>query len=330
MNKTLSNIFDKDTFQRFKLIEHLINKYPIIKFDLSHIDNIKNNYIKYTPKYVMVNKTLKFENSEFLDKELLNEISKFNNYVHIKEPKIDIKISYCNITDKLIHMIYNIVKLFKKLYGEKDIKLQIALCSHKRNISKKIIGTLNINGGLMYVGTGNIHIFRYEEILKVLCHELSHVYNLDCNTIDSNAKIVLKKFNIINKDTNLLIQEAYSEYSACMHHIALISLDTKVSPYLIYHYEKIWCLYQVCKILKHYNMKKFEDLYENKFIQGTNVFSYYIIKFFLLWKLDNKCNYKNLIDILNDQDIIKIINEVLNSNQNFDKNLRMTLFELKY
>jgi hypothetical protein len=77
-------------------------------------------------------------------------------------------------------------------------------------------------------------------------------------------------------------------------------------------------------------MKKFEDLYENKFIQGTNVFSYYIIKFFLLWKLDNKCNYKNVIDILNNQDIIKIINELLNSNQHFDKNLRMTLFELKY
>lgn len=77
-------------------------------------------------------------------------------------------------------------------------------------------------------------------------------------------------------------------------------------------------------------MKKFEDLYENKFIQETNVFSYYIIKFFMLWKLDNKCDYKNLIDILNDKEIIKIINEVLNSNQTFDKNLRMTLFELKY
>ena len=74
-------------------------------------------------------------------------------------------------------------------------------------------------------------------------------------------------------------------------------------------------------------MKKFEDLYENKFIQETNVFSYYIIKFFLLWKLDNKCDYKNLIDILNDKEIISIIND--NMNQTFDKNLRMTLFELK-
>jgi hypothetical protein len=86
-------------------------------------------------------------------------------------------------------------------------------------------------------------------------------------------------------------------------------------------------MYQVCKILKHYNMSKFDDLYKNKFVQETNVFSYYIIKFFLLWKLDNKCSTPSLINILDDQDIIKVIDE--NMNLKFDKNLRMTIFELK-
>ena len=126
---------------------------------------------------------------------------------------------------------------------------------------------------------------------------------------------------------NQSINEAYTEYLALIHHIALISFYINISPYLIYHYEKIWSLYQVCKILKHYGMNQFEDLYKNKFIQETNVFSYYIIKFFLIWILDNKCNYKNLKSILDDQEIINIINE--NMNIQFDKNLRMTLFELK-
>ena len=51
----------------------------------------------------------------------------------------------------------------------------------------------------------------------------------------------------------------------------------------------------------------------------------------MLYKLDNKCNYKNLINILNDKEIISIINENIQLNrQNFDDNLRMTLFELKF
>ncbi len=75
-------------------------------------------------------------------------------------------------------------------------------------------------------------------------------------------------------------------------------------------------------------MNKFEDLYVKEFKQGTNVFSYYILKFFVLYRLDNKCSYKNLQNILDDQEIINIINE--NINQKFDNSLRMTLFELKY
>jgi hypothetical protein len=201
--------------------------------------------------------------------------------------------------------IYNIVKLFKKLYGEKDIKLQIALCTHKRMISKKIIGTVNVNGG--QTDGKSIELFREEEIIKVVCHELIHFYKLDCRSIDNHIDNILDDFKIVQNTIPLSIAEAFTENLACIYHIAIISLYTKVSPYLIYHYEKIWSLYQVCKILKHYNMKKFEDLYENKFIQGTNVFSYYIIKLFLLWKLDNKCNYKNLINILNDKEIIMII-----------------------
>jgi len=328
MDYNLKNIFDDNTFQRFKLIQHLINKYNIKEFDLSQINNIKENYIEYTPKYDIINKNLKFEDSEFLDKELKQEIDKFDKYIFIKEPKLDIKISHVFISDNLIFKIYNIVKLFKKLYGDRDIELKIALCSHKRVLSKKIIGTVNVNGGLNYVGTGIIHIFRREEVLKVLCHELVHVYKLDCRSIDTHQDKILKDFNIVMDKKMKSVVEAFCEYLACIHHIALISYYTKVSPYLIYHYEKIWCLYQVCKILKHYNMNKFEELYENKFIQETNVFSYYIIKFFLLWKLDNKCSYKNLIDILNDQEIIKVINE--NMKQSFDKNLRMTLFELQF
>jgi len=327
----LDKILDKDTFKRFKLIEHLINKYHIKQINLNKINKIKNSYIENIPSYKIINKTLVFDQSQFIDSVLYNEFSKFDKYIYINEPELDIKISYngsMKISDKLINIIYSTVKLFKRLYGNRNIKLYIALCSHKRSLTTKIIGSVNVNGG--QTDLIKIDVFRREEIIKVLCHELCHFYELDCHSIDKKKDKILENFNISGPNF-LSINEAYTEYLAIMHHIAIISYYTNRSPILFYHYEKIWSLYQVCKILDHYKLKKFEDLDSKEFKQNTNVFSYYIIKFFMLYKLDNKCDYKNLINILNDKEIITIINENIYSNhQNFDDNLRMTLFELNY
>jgi len=327
----LDKILDKDTFKRFKLIEHLINKYPIKQIDLEEINKIKSTYIEHIPSYKIINKTLVFEQSQFIDSVLYKEFSKFNKYIEINEPELDIKVSYNTSnkpTDKLINIIYSTVKLFKRLYGNKNIGLEIALSSHKRNLTTKIIGSSNVNGG--QTDLIKIEIFRREEVIKVLCHELCHFYELDCHSIDKNKEEILGNFNVVGPKF-LSINEAYTEYLAIMHHIAIISYYTNRSPILFYHYEKLWSLYQVCKILDHYKLKKFEDLDSKEFKQNTNVFSYYIIKFFMLYKVDNKCSTKNLINILNNKEIISIINENIKENhQKFDDNLRMTLFELKY
>ena len=74
-------------------------------------------------------------------------------------------------------------------------------------------------------------------------------------------------------------------------------------------------------------MKRFEDIYTTEFKQGTNVFSYYIVKFFILYKYNNTCSYKSFVDVMDDPEVIKIIND--NLNQGFDGGLRMTLFQLK-
>jgi len=316
---------DKDTFKRFKLIEDMIKQYPINEFDLTEINKIKDAYQEYKPKYIIIPKNLIFEDNKFVDKELMVEIKQMKHYIHIKTDWVDIKIAYFEISDTLISHIYSIVLLFQKLYGQKKVILSIALTNIKREITKKVIGTLAVNGGM--TDNVRIEIFRKEEVLKVLCHELCHFYELDCIHIDKHQNQVLKKFNIKNENNiTLSLSEALNECLAMIHHIAIISYYTKKSPLLIYHYEKLWSLYQICHVLNHYGMKKFEDLYENKFEQETNVFSYYIIKFFLLWKLDNKCSIKNVNDILADKRIIEVINK--NIDKTFDKGLRMTLFEL--
>jgi hypothetical protein len=319
------NKLDKDTFIRFKLIQKMVKKYSIRKFDISEINTIKDAYHEYIPKYETVVRNLKFEDNQFIDKELMKEIRQMKHYIHIKTDLVDIKISYFHISDSLITRIYSIVLMFQKLYGMKKVILIIALTTIKREINKKIIGTLAVNGGA--TDGVSIEIYRGQEVLKVLCHELCHFFKLDCHQINKNKHQVFNKFNIKNDDKiTLSLSESLNEYMAMIHHIAIISYYTKKSPLLIYHYEKIWSLHQVCNILNHYGINKFEDLYEKKFEQETNVFSYYIIKFFLLWKLDNTCTTKNINNVLDDKEIIKVINE--NIKGVYNKGLTMTLFEL--
>jgi hypothetical protein len=316
----------KDTFKRFNLIKHLIKKYPYKNINTTEIQKIKDAYQEYSPIYKIINSSLKIEDSQFIDKPLFDEIKTFKQYIQIKESSIDIKISYNEEpSKKLINIIYSAVRLFQKLYSKKNIIITIALTTQKRIITTPIIGTINTNGG--QTDLISIEIFRKEEVIKVLMHELCHFYELDCGNINKNQEIIMNNFNI--KTPNFLsVQEAFTEYLAMIHHIALISYYTNQSILLIYHYEKIFSLFQICKILYHYKFKKFEDLYKNQMIQGTNVFSYYIIKFFILYKMDNKCSIKNLKQILDDSEIIKIINE--NMMCKFDNNLRLTLFELNF
>ena len=316
----------KDTFKRFNLIKHLIKKYPYKNINTTEIQKIKDAYQEYSPIYKIINSPLKIEDSQFIDKPLFDEIKTFKQYIQIKESSIDIKISYNEEpSKKLINIIYSAVRLFQKLYSKKNIIITIALTTQKRIITTPVIGTINTNGG--QTDLISIEIFRKEEVIKVLMHELCHFYELDCGNINKNQEIIMNNFNI--KTPNFLsVQEAFTEYLAMIHHIALISYYTNQSILLIYHYEKIFSLFQICKILNHYKFKKFEDLYKNQMIQGTNVFSYYIIKFFILYKMDNKCSIKNLKQILDDSEIIKIINE--NMMCKFDNNLRLTLFELNF
>lgn len=326
MQESISKCFNKNTYERFHLIKHLINKYPFININITEIQKIKDAYQEYPASYKLINSPLKIEDSQFIDKPLYDEMKTYKEYIQIKEPSINIKISYKEKpNEKLINIIYSTVRLFQKLYGNKNIILIIALTNHKRLLTTPEIGTINTVGG--QTNFIKIEIFRKEEVVKVLMHELCHFYEIDCVNVDENQSLLMNRFNI-KTPYYLSVQEATTEYLAILHHIALVSFYTKESIRCLYHYEKIFSLYQVCKILNHYKFKRFEDLYKNEMIQGTNVFSYYIIKFYILYKMDNRCSIHNLNKILDDTEIINIINE--NMNCTFDKNLRLSFFELKY
>ena len=338
----LKDLLTKDTFERFKYIENIVTKYPINKTDLIEINYIRDAYTEYKPKYKIIS-DFKIVNKLAVKlihnkswKEKIDELNKMKKLINIKDGNLEINILYVDdsdVSENLINLVYSSIRVFKKINGDKNILAIIGLCKNKRKLTTDIIGRNNVNGGGDDVF--GIKIYRKEEIIKVIFHELIHYYKLDHKDLDKYQVDIFKKFKIIHpeyflEETDKSIHEAYTEYCAIKYHIAIISYHTKVSTNLIYHYEKIWSLYKVCKILHHYKMSKFEDLYITDFVEDTHVFSYYIIKLFFLWKNVNiqaSIDNINILKILDDPYIIKVINE--NMNLKFDKNLRMTLFELK-
>ena len=50
-----------------------------------------------------------------------------------------------------------------------------------------------------------IELFRGEEIIKVICHELIHFYKLDCRNIDNHQDKILYDFKIVQNDIPLSI-----------------------------------------------------------------------------------------------------------------------------
>jgi hypothetical protein len=96
MQESISKCFMKNTYERFHLIKHLIIKYPHEKIDTFQIQKIKNAYQEYTPIFQIINSPLYIEGSKFIHKTLLDELKTFNQYIHIKDSLIDIKISYKN------------------------------------------------------------------------------------------------------------------------------------------------------------------------------------------------------------------------------------------
>jgi hypothetical protein len=232
----------------------------------------------------------------------------------------------------------------KKNYYELFIYLsnEIKLINH----DNKYINPDNINSGV----TNKIYIciFRKEEILKVLFHEIIHYLNLDIFYHNDHLKYLYKDIKL-KQNTITNPNEGYTEALT----IILITIwrykyyknenENKICLKDFFNYslklELYWSFYQITKILKFFKCyNKYEDLFDKNncyFKQKTNVLSYFILKSYLLFNTnfffkDIKINSFNInteiFDNINllDKDFILNINKLMNINI-IDNSLRMTL-----
>ena len=223
-------------------------------------------------------------------------------------------------------------------------------------IKHKILGPNEINSGLTILDlqkkNGNIILYRKEEVLKVLIHELVHSNLIDQKLIFSHNNNYFNKLICVNYD--IVINEAFTEFFALILNIFYINIVNNLKRNdlnIMFNNEIKYSFYISSKIFKYYNINNINEIIKNNnnckitFLQNTNIFSYYILKKILLkdhliigeildkysenYKINDRVCIKKIIDIL-----ITNIEQMKNNKYNtfdFYKNnsLRLCLYELK-
>jgi len=282
-----------------------------------------------TPVIVTLFDEKKYISSRFLPKIIEDEIKDYPKIISVRIDNLDCYVygndknkKYILKILKSLSVINNLLKTETKK-EDKIITVIIYLSPFKKEFKGDIIKPININSGLTE-NQERIFIFREEEWMKVLIHELIHAYVFD------NYKFI--KNHLIDGDDYLY--EAITEFYAVILHSMWISLISGIDYKKIIKNEIRFSVYQSLKLLKFLNVKdkkSFINFEKLNIKMESSAFSYYILKTeFLL----HFCKYKD--DLLKKElpkyelkefkilEYFKYINKI-----EFDTNARMTLFQIK-
>lgn len=235
-------------------------------------------------------------------------------------------------TDKLPNRI--IIFLTK---AKKEIDDSLELQAHFR--------TLNINTAV--TNMQDIIIYREEELLKSIFHELIHFHNLDYKVLDPTTRELLLDYlhrtHNIAADNEYLVYEAITESMANLLNVifsssSLEDIARKLEDEILFSTYQVYKILHVCKYRSwdEFTLQNGATDNPNKhWKQDSCVFSYYVLKLYILLHLDEYwrdvldshlkfhpsiTNFKKLINIFEkgrrDPILRKIINALLTSRTN--------------
>ena len=321
------NLNSYEVYDKYHLISEYITNNNIFEKDFLELKKIyENPFISYQ-----------------INEYIQNNIQ-YKYYYETEKLKITI-FSKNEIDTLLVDDIHNIISFINSIFiNDKEIILLLFLTPFKKIMSK------NFSPHEINTGSTNrisITLWRDEELVKVLIHELIHFLNIDLN----NDSIIAHKLkDKVNIDESSIIKptEAYTELITIIIHSFYITI--KHNPIFDMNYfnniietEIKWSIYQCAKIINNVGcFNKFEDLLNRelncKITQHTSIFSYFIIKTVMLYNLnkffiflqdinqesfnfnDSKENYnkfyKFIIMCLKDYDFNNIINYIMVNTKN--------------
>jgi hypothetical protein len=221
--------------------------------------------------------------------------------------------------------------------GEEPIQMSIVLTGFttKRylpSVDGSALNPYHVNGGstfTLFDKSKIIIVYRYEDLFKVLLHELFHFYGYDAFLMKDERVIahemqIAKAFNV-KTTQGLHLHEAYNDFLTCVYstgfHILFENPTTTKRDFARMFKADLLKVEQyitetAMRILRHFNGKEF--------IETTPAFSYYILKAVLFAKRDRVIERKDdvlhVLSILSIDEIRKTINATTKSRK---KSLRM-------
>lgn len=236
------------------------------------------------------------ENGRFISPKLKDIINNIE-YLHCKTEfiikgislQIDIyKPHMYDISNKRVNRIIETIKFISYLCktinaGFKDkIEIKLVLSPFKKEISNNVeLTAYNVNSGFTirdyYKGESKVVIFREEEIIKVLIHELLHSFDLDSKLLGERYDIQFSK--LFKKETSINLNESFTESFACLLNVCLASIyvskindndDLLKNTFMRLLSAERRYIILVGEKVGRYNMKNIRE--------QTNITSYYVLK----------------------------------------------------
>lgn len=201
-----------------------------------------------------------------------------------------------------------------------------------------------INGGVTWYGAleSNIIVFRKEEMIKVLTHEMIHAFNIDAKYISEYDEMFLNDYFSIHCKS-VTINESFTDALAVLINTVVFShlkrkedFDKEFRKNL--RLEQDHMKKQACKVLKFYGYRKEKGklLIDRPICEKTHTISYYVVKSIVYSNFSEFCNLleKNNMCI-DSQAYIQFVRNKLDTyvkNLHFDvkltKNLKMTTLDI--
>ena len=280
------------SFKKTKMVTHKLTKIPIsANFELldfkikEHIENMEHIGFSYTfyinSRKIIVN--IIYEKDEHVSSAFFKRAIKWIYlWLHIAQ---SFSHSECSQTLDVFLYLTDLEKMTPDGYD--------------------VIDQIHVNTGFTFAckHENEINIYRKEEWFKVLIHECMHSFGLDFSHHEC-SHINKKILGLFPVNVDVRIYETYCEMWAELLNIMFIvfhgsnskmeNLVKQTEKYM--DYERIFSVFQCAKILKHFGLK-YKHLYEStqeavlsrnlRYKENTPVLSYYIIKSFLMYKINH-------------------------------------------
>lgn len=255
------------------------------------IKNIKKSALSC--KEVLKCDTSKYIHNTFIGKPIQKDLNSIKDCRLYTILNTDIIIGEKYIDQINLKHIGNLISIMRHL-SKKTNKLEINIWN--TNFKKELphqcsqLQPIHINSGSTLPGE-YIHLWRHEELYKVLIHEMIHTFFLDFRDTGIIHDYIKSNYNI-STDSPVYIWESYTELLAVIIHSIYISksIDHAIN---IISVETYFNYLQCAKLLNHFKCDNLNDLQNNKCILSykTDVFSYFFIKTSLLHSLNDTIQF---------------------------------------